>query len=200
MASAGRILIIPRGDYDANSTYEKLDLVKYKGTSWLAKKNATGVEPSEANAEYWQNMFDINIANNLTTEEEGYALDARQGKTLNDKITEVNTGLSERAVIKTISVSGNSSVTVRLTRGGVYQFSTNLDALDEACTCVLVYGGNGTNSSLEAKLTYLKQGSKVTYVVGNVEGSYNDVTISNLDIYPLSLSILLLNGLSVTVV
>jgi hypothetical protein len=59
MASAGRILIIPRGDYDANSTYEKLDLVKYKGTSWLAKKNATGVEPSEANAEFWQNMFDI---------------------------------------------------------------------------------------------------------------------------------------------
>jgi hypothetical protein len=58
MADAGRILIIPRGDYDANSTYDKLDLVKYKGTSWLAKKNATGVEPSEANTEYWFNMIE----------------------------------------------------------------------------------------------------------------------------------------------
>ena len=66
MADAGRILIIPRGDYNANSTYEKLDLVKHKGTSWLAKKNATGVEPSEANAEFWQDVFDIE-ANRIKT-------------------------------------------------------------------------------------------------------------------------------------
>lgn len=85
MADAGRILIIPRGDYNANSTYDKLDLVKYKGTSWLAKKNATGVEPVEG--EYWQKIFDLGTANNLTTTAEGFALDARQGKTLDDKIT-----------------------------------------------------------------------------------------------------------------
>lgn len=85
MASAGRVLIIPKGDYDENSTYEKLDLVKHKGTSWLAKKNVTGVEPVEG--EYWQDVFDMEIANNLTTEETGYALDATQGKVLNDKIS-----------------------------------------------------------------------------------------------------------------
>ena len=86
MANAGRILIIPRGDYDANSTYDKLDLVKYKGTSWLAKKNATGIEPSKENDEYWQNMFDISISNKLTTWDEGYVLDARQGKVLSDSM------------------------------------------------------------------------------------------------------------------
>jgi len=86
MASAGRILIMPKGDYDANSTYENLDLVKYKGTSWLAKKESKGIEPSEANTEYWHKMFDLNITNNLTTEEAGYALDARQGKVLKDSL------------------------------------------------------------------------------------------------------------------
>jgi hypothetical protein len=91
MADAGRILIIPRGDYNANSTYDKLDLVKYKGTSWLAKKNATGVEPVEG--EYWQKIFDLGTANNLTTMAEGFALDARQGKTLDDKITTLNNDL-----------------------------------------------------------------------------------------------------------
>lgn len=90
MASAGRILIMPKGDYDANSTYENLDLVKHKGTSWLAKKESKGIEPSEANSEYWQDVFEPNIANNLTTVEEGYALDARQGKVLNDKLTKTN--------------------------------------------------------------------------------------------------------------
>jgi hypothetical protein len=59
MASAGRILIIPRGDWNAETEYEMLDLVNHNGKSWLAKKTCTGIEPSEANAEYWQNMFDI---------------------------------------------------------------------------------------------------------------------------------------------
>jgi hypothetical protein len=58
MTTAGRILIIPKGDYNAETTYEMLDLVKHNGTSWLAKKESTGIEPIVENAEYWQNMFD----------------------------------------------------------------------------------------------------------------------------------------------
>ena len=59
MASAGRILIMPKGNYDSSATYEMLDLVHYNGTSWLAKKTATGIEPSAANSEYWHNLIDI---------------------------------------------------------------------------------------------------------------------------------------------
>lgn len=59
MATAGRILIIPKGEYDAEKTYEMLDLVTYNGISWLAKKTAVGIEPSEGNEEYWQNLFDF---------------------------------------------------------------------------------------------------------------------------------------------
>jgi len=61
MASAGRILIMPKGTYNANTTYEMLDLVYYNGTSWLAKKTATGIEPSNANSEYWQQMSDFSF-------------------------------------------------------------------------------------------------------------------------------------------
>lgn len=82
MASAGRILIMPKGNYDASATYEMLDMVYYNGTSWLAKKTSTGIEPSSANGDYWHKMFDIEIVNNLTTTDEGKALDARQGKIL----------------------------------------------------------------------------------------------------------------------
>ena len=52
MANAGRILIMPKGNYDASKTYEMLDLVYYNGASWLAKKTVTGIAPSEG--EYWQ--------------------------------------------------------------------------------------------------------------------------------------------------
>ena len=56
MASAGRILIMPKDDYNAETTYEMLDLVKHNGTSWLAKKTVIGIEPSDDNSEYWFKM------------------------------------------------------------------------------------------------------------------------------------------------
>ena len=58
MASAGRILILPRGNYNAETEYEMLDLVKHNGTSWLARKESTGIEPTNDNSEYWQNIFE----------------------------------------------------------------------------------------------------------------------------------------------
>ena len=56
MPSAGRILIMPKGNYDANTEYEMLDLVFHGGASWVAKKNAKGIEPSLANEEWWMLM------------------------------------------------------------------------------------------------------------------------------------------------
>lgn len=60
MASAGRILIMPKGNWDAEAEYEMLDLVYHNGTSWLAKKNVVGIEPSKENEEYWHKLVDIN--------------------------------------------------------------------------------------------------------------------------------------------
>lgn len=88
MANAGRILIIPRGNYDSSKTYEMLDLVNHNGVSWLAKKTVTGIEPSEG--EYWHPLLGISIANDLNTEAEGKVLDARQGKVIGDKLKEVS--------------------------------------------------------------------------------------------------------------
>jgi len=59
MASAGRILIMPKGDYDSSVAYEMLDLVTHNGTAWLAKKESVGIEPSVNNAEYWMLLFDV---------------------------------------------------------------------------------------------------------------------------------------------
>lgn len=84
MANAGRILIMPKGKYDASKTYEMLDLVNYNGISWIAKKTVTGIAPVEG--EYWQSLLGINIANNLETTVEGKVLDARQGKALAESI------------------------------------------------------------------------------------------------------------------
>ena len=87
MANAGRVLIMPKGDYDTSTTYEMLDLVSHNGTSWLAKKQTKGNEPSDSNSEYWHKMvsestggssgimkdhiFDENNPHNVTAEQIG---------------------------------------------------------------------------------------------------------------------------------
>ena len=96
MATAGRILIIPRGDWIESETYEMLDLVNHGGTSWLAKRLSVGIAPSADTSDYWFNLIgvttkDVQIANNLVTTQAGYVLDARQGKALMDAIELANT-------------------------------------------------------------------------------------------------------------
>ena len=52
--SAGRILIMAVGNYNAATPYEPLDLVAYNDESWLCRKACTGVTPTSQASEYWQ--------------------------------------------------------------------------------------------------------------------------------------------------
>lgn len=74
MAVAGRVLIVPRGEYDEATTYNLLDLVTYGSKPWLCKKNNTvGIEPSAENSTYWQLLIDVSIADADTLD--GYHAD-----------------------------------------------------------------------------------------------------------------------------
>ncbi len=59
MASAGRILLIPRGRYDSTVTYQMLDVVLHNGVSWVCKCEVTGVEPSDQAIEWQRFTEDI---------------------------------------------------------------------------------------------------------------------------------------------
>ena len=61
MATAGRILIMPKGAWAAETTYENLDMVAHSGRAWLAKKASVGIEPSDANAEYWHDFLGMDV-------------------------------------------------------------------------------------------------------------------------------------------
>lgn len=158
MAIAGRVAIVPKGDWRANATYKRLDAVTYNNTLYFAKKDVpAGMVTS--NTEYWSKSIvggagaiatteeagivkpdgksmsvddsgtlsinldgttitldeaknvikladtlkdkingafpEANLINNLTTTEAGFGLDARQGKALDDKITEINGSLNQ---------------------------------------------------------------------------------------------------------
>lgn len=165
MAIAGRVAIVPKGDWSADTTYKRLDAVTYNNTLYFAKKEVP-VGTATSNTEYWSksivggvgaiatkedagivkpadglsiaedgtlkvsidgttltmdqvnNVIKLadtlkdkingafpaaNLINNLTTTEAGFGLDARQGKALDDKITEINGSLENLTNFRDIS-------------------------------------------------------------------------------------------------
>ena len=53
-SSAGRVLLIPKGDWNAETTYTGLDWVRHNGAAWVCKNTCTNVEPTEENSDNWQ--------------------------------------------------------------------------------------------------------------------------------------------------
>lgn len=51
-ASAGRVLLMPQGDYDNTATYYVLDWVRYNEKAYVCKKTSTGHLPTDTT--YWQ--------------------------------------------------------------------------------------------------------------------------------------------------
>ena len=52
MTELGKVMVVPKGAYNANTTYEILDLVTYNGSSYIALKSTKGNVPT--NTTYWQ--------------------------------------------------------------------------------------------------------------------------------------------------
>lgn len=88
MISLGKILILPKGNYDANAQYNRLNIVSHNGCVWICKESCQGIEPTEANTQFWMKMFGFNVINRLDYKAEGGVLDARQGTALKQLIVE----------------------------------------------------------------------------------------------------------------
>lgn len=64
MPIAGKIMPRAMGEYSASTVYDVLDIVTYGEKPWICRKmNVVGVEPSIANAAYWQLLIDVDITN-----------------------------------------------------------------------------------------------------------------------------------------
>lgn len=175
MAIAGRVAIVPKGDWSADATYKRLDAVTYNNTLYFAKKDVPA-GTATSNTEYWsksivggagaiattedagivkpdgksmsvdvsgtlsinldgttitldeaKNVIKLadtlkdkingafpaaNLINNLTTTEAGFGLDARQGKALDDKITELNGSLNNK-IGRIIYPFSNDGITIQ---------------------------------------------------------------------------------------
>ena len=56
----GRVCVVPRGAYDPEAAYTRLDAVSYNGSCYMVRKGCQGVTPSEG--EYYMLMADGSVA------------------------------------------------------------------------------------------------------------------------------------------
>ena len=56
----GRVCVVPRGAYDPEVAYTRLDAVSYNGSCYMARKDCQGVTPAEG--EYYMLMADGSVA------------------------------------------------------------------------------------------------------------------------------------------
>lgn len=92
MQEAGRILLMPKGDYSADATYEMLDLVNHNEASWVCKKDCTGQEPSDSNTEFWQ-RFGTAVDLSLYATVEQMGMGARLSTSILEKALTLGVGV-----------------------------------------------------------------------------------------------------------
>lgn len=136
MISAGRVLLMPKGEYNASATYTLLDIVSYQGSSYVAKGTTTGNLPTDTT--YWQlsayGGAGASMAGNFATLEtteyasQGYSIGAllvdKDGKLC--KVTD--TILQNDEIIIDTNVE---ETTVEELLSEIYTYVDSLDAMDK---------------------------------------------------------------------
>lgn len=149
-ASAGRVLLIPKGDWNPRTTYTGLDWVRHNGAAWVCKNTCTNVEPTEANSANWQMM-------------------ARDGDsvTADTTMSSTSTNAVQNKVIKSYvdnSIAGIADMTgATATQNGAHGFVPAPKKGDEKKALL----GNGTWGKVDAIFTYRTKAEYDTAVANN---------------------------------
>ena len=104
MVNAGRVAIVPQGEWSADSTYKRLDAVTHNNTLYFAKKEVpAGTETT--NTEYWSKSI-AGGQSEITVDGTTITLDEAKGiislaKTLQDKIKTIDNKLPKTSVVNT---------------------------------------------------------------------------------------------------
>lgn len=80
MAIAGRVAIVPKGDWSADATYKRLDAVTYNNTLYFAKKEVPA-GTATSNTEYWSKSI-VGGAGGVATADEAGVVKPADGLTI----------------------------------------------------------------------------------------------------------------------
>lgn len=119
-----------------------------------------------------------NVANNLTTTAAGYALDARQGKALNDKYTALNSNICKNELSSRVTIANNAYFTPD--SDGYITMNMDYDSTNSYCRVsdknnnVLLQLASGTSTRVGSSVIsmFLRKGTTVLFDSNKTSGCY----------------------------
>lgn len=141
MANAGRVAIVPKGDYSSSVTYKRLDLVRYNDKAYVAKKASTGVLPT--NTDYWMLM-------------------TSDGITIDSALSDTSTNPVQNKIIKTALDNIQTTSRATLSQAGWYRVAElESNRWWFSPFEIGVYKDNSGNNASSCKLRFVPTGGNV---------------------------------------
>ena len=156
MAIAGKVAILPKGEWNSSVTYEKLDAVSYDNALYIAKKPSVGQVPTDG--EYW--MFCLQSIDYAEFEKiiNGTTTVGIADKAINDKNGDdiVDTYAKKGDLTNFQNKDGDS-------KDNIVTFTSADDTTADAWTDVAVLATGEKHSSLFAKISTMFKNIRYIY-------------------------------------
>ena len=118
MAIAGRVAIVPKGDWSANATYKRLDAVTYNNTLYFAKKEVPAGTVT-SNTEYWSKS----IVGSVVTVDDALSPTSTnpvQNKVVTSNLTDLRKETTVNLLKPTLQTSTSNGITCTNNGDGTY--------------------------------------------------------------------------------
>ena len=88
----GPVLSVPKGDWNANTTYERLNLVRHNSASWICNvATSKGVEPTEDSTDWYLQVKDISSVTSVNGMKGDVVVETAETPSVNDSSTRIAT-------------------------------------------------------------------------------------------------------------
>lgn len=167
MAIAGRVAIVPKGDWSADATYKRLDAVTYNNVLYFAKKEVPA-GTATSNTEYWSKSIVGGVGAIATKEDAGIVKPA-------DGLT-----VAEDGTLK-VNIDG-TTLTMDQVNNVIKLADTLKDAIDGAFPAANVANNQITTAegfALDARQANPNIDGSLAKQISDLNGSLNDVATQN---------------------
>lgn len=128
MADAGRIVIIPKGEYKSNITYERLDAVEYNNNGYIALKTVTGITPTNDGTNWALYVKGTQVDTSLSATSSNPVANKVVAKAVNDIEKEI--GILSQTATHNMPRIVPKDITSYITDGTFYQRLNGTDGFD----------------------------------------------------------------------
>lgn len=128
MADAGRIVIIPKGEYKSNITYERLDAVEYNNNGYIALKTVTGITPTNDGTNWALYVKGTQVDTSLSATSSNPVANKVVAKAVNDIEKEI--GILSQTVTHNMPRIVPKDITLYITDGTFYKRLNGTDGFD----------------------------------------------------------------------